>query len=143
MDQDLQAVHRINRSDHGQQGTGGRQGEVMRQAVELVQAERLQSTTKEYQEGIQAMWEARWRQRGAKGQACWLLCHGSPPPAACPWIGSDNTPGRAELPEAPLSMARAAEVRAESHQTPLSRPTPTDSLGPHEKVSARPVLKPR
>jgi len=65
----------------------------MRHRVALVRMGRLQTTTREYQEGVQAMWEARWGQPGAAAEACWLLCHGGPPPLECPLIGHADHPG--------------------------------------------------
>ncbi len=39
-----------------------------------------------YQEGLQAMWAARWLVLGPEGRRAWFRCHGSWPPEQCPLL---------------------------------------------------------
>lgn len=81
----------------------------MRMKVALVQAGRLQTQDRDYQHGLQAMWDARWRLRGLDGEACWLECHGESPPSVCPLL--DGIPAR-----------RRGLTRVASRRIPLKFP---------------------
>jgi len=60
----------------------------MKRSGKLVRATDHDMAHPHYQDGLQAMWEARWAQRGADGQAHWLQRHGELPAEACPLVGS-------------------------------------------------------
>lgn len=61
-------------------------GQHMKQRRKLVKATVVDIGGKVYQDGLQAMWEARWRLIGANGAADWLQRHGAAPPEVCPLV---------------------------------------------------------
>ncbi len=58
----------------------------MKRIVRLVQATDQETGTVNYQDGLQAMWEARWARLGKGGRADWFRSHGAVPPALCPLL---------------------------------------------------------
>ena len=58
----------------------------MKRIVRLVQATDREIGRSRYQEGLQAMWEARWALRGQRGLARWKGSHGEAPAILCPLL---------------------------------------------------------
>ncbi|MBK8727785.1 MAG: hypothetical protein IPL96_17535 [Holophagaceae bacterium] len=58
----------------------------MKRSGRLVRATDHETAHPTYQDGLQAMWEARWTRLGADGRAHWLQRHGELPAAACPLV---------------------------------------------------------
>ncbi|NWJ41035.1 MAG: hypothetical protein HXX12_08700 [Geothrix sp.] len=62
----------------------------MNSTGKLIQVSTQETAQKTYQDGLQAMWEARWRVLGADGEADWAQRHGSHPSAVCPLVAVED-----------------------------------------------------
>ncbi|HLO67201.1 MAG TPA: hypothetical protein VK188_09305 [Holophaga sp.] len=56
----------------------------------------------EGRQGLQAMWEARWRLRGVPGCIEWKACHGEWPATLCPLLAGQEPSPRGELAYCPV-----------------------------------------
>lgn len=58
----------------------------MKRIAKLTPATGREIAKQSYQDGLQAMWEARWTVLGVEGKADWIHRHGHLPPMACPLL---------------------------------------------------------
>lgn len=58
----------------------------MNRIGKLLQASGQDTVKGTYQDGLQAMWEARWDLLGPRGRLDWFQRHGARPPQQCPLL---------------------------------------------------------